>query len=77
MAPPGRNPWILKPPKARTAPQTPVREQQVSPAPHRQDDGAAAPRLSLFCFPPAGSGAYVFHGWEKQLPADVEVKQML
>jgi surfactin synthase thioesterase subunit len=75
MAPLGRNPWILKSPTARSAVQTQGREQQVLRAAQRQqqDAVAAAPRMSLFCFPPAGSGAYVFHGWERQLPPDVEV----
>ena len=30
-------------------------------------------KLRLFCFPHAGSGSYIFHGWEKELPIAVEV----
>jgi medium-chain acyl-[acyl-carrier-protein] hydrolase len=33
----------------------------------------AAPRARLFCFPYAGAGATVFHGWSAALPPDVEV----
>jgi surfactin synthase thioesterase subunit len=35
--------------------------------------GGPQPRLRLFCFPYAGGGASVFHGWRGQLPHDVEV----
>lgn len=31
-------------------------------------------RLRLFCFPHAGSGAAVFHGWPKALPERVDVR---
>lgn len=30
-------------------------------------------KIRLFCFPYAGGSAQVFHGWEKQLPEEVEV----
>jgi surfactin synthase thioesterase subunit len=30
-------------------------------------------RLRLLCFPPAGGAASMFRGWERALPADVEV----
>lgn len=30
-------------------------------------------RLRLFCFPPAGCGASVFHGWSENLPAEIDV----
>lgn len=33
----------------------------------------AAPRLRLICFPYAGAGATVYHGWPDELPAHVEV----
>lgn len=31
------------------------------------------PKLRLFCFPYAGGGSRVFRGWEKTLPADIEI----
>ena len=31
------------------------------------------PRMRLFCFPYAGGGASAYRGWERELPADVEV----
>lgn len=30
-------------------------------------------KMRLFCFPPAGSGSWVFMEWSKHLPASVEV----
>lgn len=33
----------------------------------------AAPRRRLFCIPFAGGGSTAFHGWSRELPADVEV----
>eukprot|EP00959_Pyramimonas_sp_CCMP1952_P151475 3169453-Pyramimonas_sp.AAC.2 len=30
-------------------------------------------KLRLFCVPQAGCGAWVYHGWSKKLPAEVEV----
>jgi surfactin synthase thioesterase subunit len=30
-------------------------------------------RLRLFCFPYAGAGASIFHGWAEELPAGIEV----
>jgi medium-chain acyl-[acyl-carrier-protein] hydrolase len=39
----------------------------VSHKPHPQA------RLRLFCFPYAGGGAAIFHGWPKLLPSTVEV----
>lgn len=57
-----KNPWILLPP--------PKRPSANAAAPAAAE---AQPRLSLVCFPPAGAGASVFHGWEKVLPADVQL----
>lgn len=37
----------------------------------RPRTGRAA--LRLFCFPYAGGGAPIFHGWPQQLPPDIEV----
>lgn len=34
----------------------------------------ATPRFKLFCFPYAGGGATIFHGWSDHLPASVEVR---
>jgi surfactin synthase thioesterase subunit len=31
------------------------------------------PRLRIFCFPPLGTGAQIFHSWSQHLPSDVEV----
>jgi medium-chain acyl-[acyl-carrier-protein] hydrolase len=42
-------------------PWLPYRRPQVEPA------------LRLFCFPYAGGGASTYRGWERELPADVEV----
>ena len=36
----------------------------------RSDSGSS---MRLFCFPPAGSGASLFHGWSDALPSMVEV----
>jgi medium-chain acyl-[acyl-carrier-protein] hydrolase len=33
----------------------------------------ATPRFNLLCFPYAGGGATIFHGWSAHLPASVEV----
>jgi medium-chain acyl-[acyl-carrier-protein] hydrolase len=52
---------------------------------HRSDDARAwllvqparvAPRFKLFCFPYAGGGTTVFHGWGAALPAAVEVQAL-
>ena len=36
-------------------------------------DTGVTKTLRLFCFPQAGAGAWVFHGWQTQLPEFVEV----
>lgn len=69
-----RNPWIVKAPILGIASNPAGAEQQLPPLPGGGEAPAAAnPRLSLFCFTPAGSGACVYHGWEHHLPEVVEV----
>jgi hypothetical protein len=80
----GPNPWILRAPPATAAAAASVQElaggrgQHAAPPPVLPASGAAANyQLSLFCFAPAGSSASVYHGWEQQLPAAVEVRPTL
>jgi surfactin synthase thioesterase subunit len=41
----------------------------------RSGHGAlAAPRVRLLCFPYAGAGASMYHGWYSNLPGDVDVR---
>lgn len=73
-----RNPWIVKAPILGIASNPAGAEQQLPPLPGGGEAPAAAnPRLSLFCFTPAGSGACVYHGWEHHLPEVVEVGEAL
>ena len=34
---------------------------------------AEPPRLTMICFPPSGTGAGVYFGWQYRLPAGVEM----
>ena len=45
----------------------------LGPPPDREGGGGETPPLRLFCFPYAGGGASVFHGWQAALPAGVTV----
>ena len=65
-----KNPWILLPPPKRPSANAVGGAAAAAAAPAAAE---AQPRLSLVCFPPAGAGASVFHGWEKVLPADVQL----
>eukprot|EP00803_Ostreobium_quekettii_P010990 evm.model.scf_119EXC.8 EVM.evm.TU.scf_119EXC.8 scf_119EXC:62742-63992(+) len=48
------------------------RDRWILRAP-KQANPTPGSRLRLFCFPPAGTGAWAYHGWGPGLPADIEI----
>ncbi|CAD7702514.1 unnamed protein product [Ostreobium quekettii] len=48
------------------------RDRWILRAP-KQANPMPGSRLRLFCFPPAGTGAWAYHGWGPGLPADIEI----
>ena len=71
--------WILRPPagtRQRQAQEAAADSgQPAAPAVLPSSGAPVIARLSLLCFAPAGSSASVYHGWEQQLPAAVEVRR--
>lgn len=47
--------------------------ERVNPWLRRRARSRSAARLRLFCFPHAGAGAAIFHGWQQTFPEAIDV----